>query len=109
MLYLPCGIWYNDLVDHAIQWFQVNSLSQVGRQQQVMYVQRAAPWGHMRRMGREDLALLTCRWPELVAAFRSQTLYFLSSFFNQFGPNCTSFLVAGEVRGHEGQQVLHTT
>jgi len=28
-----------------------------------------------------------------------QTLYFLSSFFNQFGPNCTSFLVAGEVRG----------
>lgn len=26
-----------------------------------------------------------------------QTLYFLSSFFNQFGPNCTSFLVAGEV------------
>ena len=23
MLYLPCGIWYNDLVDHAIKWFQV--------------------------------------------------------------------------------------
>ncbi|KAI7842967.1 hypothetical protein COHA_003372, partial [Chlorella ohadii] len=47
ILYLPCGIWYNELVDHAIKWFQ--------------------------------------------------TLYFLSSFFNQFGPNCTSFLVAGEV------------
>jgi hypothetical protein len=26
-----------------------------------------------------------------------QTLYFLTSFFNQFGPNCTTFLVAGEV------------
>lgn len=25
VLYLPCGIWYNDLVDHAIQWFQVGS------------------------------------------------------------------------------------
>jgi len=26
-----------------------------------------------------------------------QTLYFLSSFFQQFGPNCTTFLVAAEV------------
>ncbi|GLI78549.1 hypothetical protein PoHVEF18_006867 [Penicillium ochrochloron] len=26
-----------------------------------------------------------------------QTMYFLSSFFNQFGPNCVSFLVAAEV------------
>ncbi|RAH72974.1 MFS phosphate transporter [Aspergillus aculeatinus CBS 121060] len=26
-----------------------------------------------------------------------QTMYFLSSFFNQFGPNCVTFLVAGEV------------
>lgn len=26
-----------------------------------------------------------------------QALYFLSSFFNQFGPNCTTWLVAAEV------------
>ncbi|PYH48540.1 MFS phosphate transporter [Aspergillus saccharolyticus JOP 1030-1] len=26
-----------------------------------------------------------------------QAMYFLSSFFNQFGPNCVTFLVAGEV------------
>jgi hypothetical protein len=26
-----------------------------------------------------------------------QTMYFLSSFFNQFGPNCVTFLVAAEV------------
>ncbi|TVY42790.1 Inorganic phosphate transporter, partial [Lachnellula subtilissima] len=26
-----------------------------------------------------------------------QAMYFLSSFFNQFGPNCTTFLVAAEV------------
>ncbi|KAL8292453.1 hypothetical protein RQP46_001065 [Phenoliferia psychrophenolica] len=25
------------------------------------------------------------------------TMYYISSFFNQFGPNCTTFLVAGEV------------
>jgi hypothetical protein len=25
-----------------------------------------------------------------------QALYYLSSFFNQFGPNCTTWLVAGE-------------
>lgn len=24
-----------------------------------------------------------------------QTMYYLSSFFNQFGPNCITFLVAG--------------
>jgi hypothetical protein len=27
----------------------------------------------------------------------SKALYFLSSFFNQFGPNCTTWLVAAEV------------
>ncbi|GBF98449.1 proton phosphate symporter [Raphidocelis subcapitata] len=33
-----------------------------------------------------------------VAGYRGfQTLYFLSSFFNQFGPNCTTWLVAAEV------------
>ena len=26
-----------------------------------------------------------------------QALYYLSSFFNQFGPNCTTWLVAGEI------------
>lgn len=26
-----------------------------------------------------------------------QALYFLSSFWNQFGPNCTTWLVAGKV------------
>src|SRR5215470_1398909 len=26
-----------------------------------------------------------------------QTMYFLSSFFNQFGPNCVTFLTAAEV------------
>ena len=26
-----------------------------------------------------------------------QAMYFLSSFFNQFGPNCVTFLVAAEV------------
>ena len=26
-----------------------------------------------------------------------QGLYYLSSYFNQFGPNCTTWLVAGEV------------
>jgi hypothetical protein len=26
-----------------------------------------------------------------------QTMYFISSFFNQFGPNCITFLVAAEV------------
>jgi hypothetical protein len=33
--------------------------------------------------------------PEHIHAF--QAMYFLSSFFNQFGPNCTTFLVAAEV------------
>ncbi|KAJ5242865.1 uncharacterized protein N7469_001192 [Penicillium citrinum] len=33
--------------------------------------------------------------PENIKSF--QTMYFLSSFFNQFGPNCVSFLVAAEV------------
>ncbi|PSC68539.1 proton phosphate symporter [Micractinium conductrix] len=47
VLFLFCGVFYYQMLDHAIQVFQ--------------------------------------------------TLYFLSSFFNQFGPNCTSFLVAGEV------------
>lgn len=46
ILFLLCGILYNEMIDHAIGAFQ--------------------------------------------------TLYFLTSFFNQFGPNCTSFLVAGE-------------
>nr|BAU71128.1 proton/phosphate symporter [Parachlorella kessleri] len=31
------------------------------------------------------------------AVWAFQLLYFLSSFFNQFGPNCTTWLVAGEV------------
>jgi hypothetical protein len=30
-------------------------------------------------------------------AHRFQVMYFLSSFFNQFGPNCVTFLVAAEV------------
>lgn len=33
--------------------------------------------------------------PEHIHAF--QAMYFLSSFFNQFGPNCVTFLVAAEV------------
>lgn len=33
--------------------------------------------------------------PEHIGAF--QTMYFLSSFFNQFGPNAVTFLVAAEV------------
>ena len=33
--------------------------------------------------------------PENIRAF--QTMYFLSSFFNQFGPNAVTFLAAGEV------------
>lgn len=33
--------------------------------------------------------------PEHIKEF--QTMYFLSSFFNQFGPNCVTFLVAAEV------------
>lgn len=33
--------------------------------------------------------------PENIAKF--QTMYYLSSFFNQFGPNCVTFLVAAEV------------
>jgi hypothetical protein len=28
-----------------------------------------------------------------------QFLYFFSSFWNQFGPNCTTWLVAGEQQG----------
>lgn len=36
-----------------------------------------------------------------------QTLYFLSSFFNQFGPNCTSFLVAGEVYPTDVRAFFH--
>ncbi|KXG54118.1 Major facilitator superfamily domain, general substrate transporter [Penicillium griseofulvum] len=35
------------------------------------------------------------RRPENIKSF--QTMYFLSSFFNQFGPNSVSFLVAAEV------------
>lgn len=33
--------------------------------------------------------------PEHIKAF--QAMYFLSSFFTQFGPNCSSFLVAAEI------------
>ncbi|KAI3423024.1 hypothetical protein D9Q98_010708 [Chlorella vulgaris] len=36
-----------------------------------------------------------------------QTLYFMSSFFNQFGPNCTSFLVAGEVYPTDVRAFFH--
>lgn len=57
VLFLFCGIFYNDMLAHAI------------------------------------------------AAF--QTLYFLSSFFNQFGPNCTSFLVAGEVYPTDVRAFFH--
>ncbi|EFN51657.1 hypothetical protein CHLNCDRAFT_59145 [Chlorella variabilis] len=56
-LFIACGIFYNQLLDNAIQVFQ--------------------------------------------------TLYFLSSFFNQFGPNCTSFLVAGEVYPTDVRAFFH--
>lgn len=36
----------------------------------------------------------TCAAP---SARAPQALYFLSSYFNQFGPNCTTWLVAAEV------------
>ena len=32
-----------------------------------------------------------------VGVHKFQTMYFISSFFNQFGPNCVSFIVAAEV------------
>lgn len=57
ILFLLCGILYNEMIDHAIGAFQ--------------------------------------------------TLYFLTSFFNQFGPNCTSFLVAGEVYPTDTRAFFH--
>ncbi|KAL4458363.1 hypothetical protein ABPG75_013228 [Micractinium tetrahymenae] len=57
VLFLFCGIFYHQMVDHAIGAFQ--------------------------------------------------TLYFLTSFFNQFGPNCTSFLVAGEVYPTDTRAFFH--
>ncbi len=39
----------------------------------------------------------------------SQTLYFLSSFFNQFGPNCTTFLVAAEVYPTDVRGFFHVS
>ncbi|KAL4429622.1 hypothetical protein ABPG77_008671 [Micractinium sp. CCAP 211/92] len=57
VLFLLCGILYDEMIDHAISAFQ--------------------------------------------------TLYFLTSFFNQFGPNCTSFLVAGEVYPTDTRAFFH--
>ena len=36
-----------------------------------------------------------------------QALYFLSSYFNQFGPNCTTWLVAGEVFPTDVRAAFH--
>jgi hypothetical protein len=33
-----------------------------------------------------------------------QFLYFFSSFWNQFGPNCTTWLVAGRLGGGQGRE-----
>ncbi|ANB13984.1 phosphate transporter PHO84 [Sugiyamaella lignohabitans] len=43
--------------------------------------------------------------PENVAKF--QTMYFLSSFFNQFGPNAVTFLVAAEVYPTQVRATAH--
>ena len=36
-----------------------------------------------------------------------QFLYFFSSFWNQFGPNCTTWLVAGEVYPTDVRAFFH--
>ena len=44
--------------------------------------------------------LPACLWGTLTGSVTGtkvfQFIYFFSSFWNQFGPNCTTFLVAGE-------------
>jgi hypothetical protein len=37
--------------------------------------------------------------PPFINNKNQKALYFLSSFFNQLGPNCTTWLVAAEVGG----------
>ena len=40
---------------------------------------------------------MTASWASLNGVRALQALYYLSSFFNQFGPNATTWLVAGEI------------
>ncbi|KAG1670185.1 hypothetical protein FOA52_014961 [Chlamydomonas sp. UWO 241] len=52
----------------------------------VLFIIIYAQWGNMAVKG-----------APLAGTRAFQALYYLSSFFNQFGPNCTTFLVAGEM------------
>ena len=52
----------------------------------VFYITIYAQWDNMNS---------TANLPQGMQWF--QALYYLSSFFNQFGPNCTTFLVSGEI------------
>ena len=52
----------------------------------VFYITIYLSWGDMNADSNLPVGM---RW--------FQALYYLSSFFNQFGPNCTTWLVAGEI------------
>lgn len=49
---------------------------------------------------RDGVALLTCALPGV-------QIYFFSSFWGQFGPNCTTFLLAGELYPTEVRTTAH--
>lgn len=61
----------------------------------VFYIIIYAQWGNMGVPCKNGASPPDCASADGAKAF--QALYYLSSFFNQFGPNATTWLVAGEI------------
>lgn len=93
-----------------IQWSVLNSLVALsGYYAAAILIDK--PWyGRLRCQNIGFIAMFICsmiiyaQWSEFTSAANQpqgmrifQALYFLFSFFNQFGPNCTTWLVAGEI------------
>lgn len=73
-----CAAWFVDTKLYGRKWMQVVGFVLVF----ILFVVPAFNFEYYQR-------------PENIHSF--QAMYFLSSFFNQFGPNCITFLVAAEV------------
>lgn len=75
------------------------------------------PWMGRVRLQSLGFACISTLYLCLAAAYDSlsspahvhwfQALYFLSTFFTQFGPNCTTFLISGELFPTEGRSTAH--
>lgn len=88
VLYLLCATLYNQLANHSAA-FQVSGCSG-------LCTHGAAHRLHTCNTSSSCPQL----WALLLSSYHlhppTQALYYLASFFNNFGPNATTFLVAGE-------------